>query len=30
VRWYLDHAQWVEHFVSGSYRDWLQKNYSNR
>ena len=30
VRWYLDHAQWVERFVSGSYRDWLQKNYSNR
>ena len=30
VRWYLDHAQWVERFVSGSYRDWLNKNYSNR
>ena len=30
VRWYLDHAQWVERFLSGGYRDWLQKNYSNR
>ena len=30
VNWYLDNAQWVERFVSGSYRDWLQKNYSNR
>jgi len=30
VRWYLDNAKWVERFVSGSYRDWLQKNYSNR
>jgi dTDP-glucose 4,6-dehydratase len=30
VRWYLDHAQWVERAVSGSYRDWVQKNYSNR
>ena len=30
VRWYLDHAKWVERFVSGAYRDWLQKNYSSR
>jgi len=30
VRWYLDHAQWVERVVSGAYRDWLEKNYSNR
>ena len=30
VRWYLDNAKWVEHVVSGSYRDWVQKNYSNR
>ncbi len=30
VRWYLDNAAWVERFVSGAYRDWLQKNYSNR
>ena len=30
VRWYLDNAEWVERFLSGSYRDWVQKNYSNR
>jgi dTDP-glucose 4,6-dehydratase len=30
VRWYLEHVQWVERVVSGAYRDWLQKNYSNR
>jgi dTDP-glucose 4,6-dehydratase len=30
VRWYLDNAKWVERFLSGSYRDWVQKNYSNR
>ena len=30
VRWYLDNAKWVERVVSGSYRDWVQKNYSNR
>ena len=28
VQWYLDHPQWVEGVVSGSYRDWLQKQYS--
>lgn len=30
VRWYLDNAKWVERVLSGAYRDWLQKNYSNR
>ncbi len=30
VHWYLDNAQWVERVLSGAYRDWLQKNYSNR
>ena len=30
VRWYLDNPNWVERVVSGSYRDWVQKNYSNR
>ncbi|MFZ4119643.1 MAG: dTDP-glucose 4,6-dehydratase [Polynucleobacter sp.] len=28
VRWYLDNPAWVEGIVSGSYRDWLQKQYS--
>jgi dTDP-glucose 4,6-dehydratase len=30
VRWYLDNTKWVERVMSGTYRDWLQKNYSNR
>jgi dTDP-glucose 4,6-dehydratase len=30
VRWYLDNAKWVERVVSGSYRDWVKENYSNR
>jgi dTDP-glucose 4,6-dehydratase len=30
VRWYLDNGKWVERILSGSYRDWVQKNYSNR
>jgi len=25
---YLDNPQWVEGVVSGSYRDWLTKQYS--
>jgi dTDP-glucose 4,6-dehydratase len=28
VQWYLDNPIWVECVVSGSYRDWLQKQYS--
>ena len=27
VQWYLDSPAWVESVVSGSYRDWLQKQY---
>lgn len=30
VRWYLDHGEWVDHVRSGSYRDWLETNYSRR
>jgi dTDP-glucose 4,6-dehydratase len=28
VQWYLDNPAWVEGVVSGSYRDWLQKQYN--
>jgi dTDP-glucose 4,6-dehydratase len=28
VQWYLDNPIWVQGVVSGSYRDWLQKQYS--
>jgi dTDP-glucose 4,6-dehydratase len=27
VQWYLDNPEWIEGVVSGSYRDWLQKQY---
>ena len=27
VRWYLDHQPWVENVLSGSYRDWVAKQY---
>ncbi len=28
IQWYLDNPVWVEGVVSGSYRDWLKKQYS--
>jgi len=28
VQWYLDNPVWIEGIVSGSYRDWLQKQYN--
>jgi dTDP-glucose 4,6-dehydratase len=30
VRWYLDNADWVAHVQSGTYRDWVATNYSDR
>lgn len=30
VQWYLDNQGWVEHVQTGAYREWLEKNYSNR
>ncbi|MFM2087167.1 MAG: hypothetical protein RLZZ237_2036 [Pseudomonadota bacterium] len=30
VQWYLDNAQWVADVQSGVYRDWLEKNYTER
>ena len=30
VRWYLDHAAWVEQVKSGEYREWLEVNYAAR
>ena len=28
VQWYLDNQEWIEGVMSGSYRDWLKKQYS--
>jgi dTDP-glucose 4,6-dehydratase len=28
IQWYLDNPEWVRGVVSGSYRDWLQKQYN--
>jgi dTDP-glucose 4,6-dehydratase len=30
VRWYLDHAEWVERVQNGAYREWLSANYGQR
>ncbi|MDE1949631.1 MAG: dTDP-glucose 4,6-dehydratase [Burkholderiales bacterium] len=30
VQWYLDHADWVAAVQSGSYRDWVARNYDKR
>ncbi|MDR2450780.1 MAG: dTDP-glucose 4,6-dehydratase [Candidatus Accumulibacter sp.] len=30
VRWYLDHPDWLANVQSGAYRDWLEKNYTDR
>lgn len=27
IEWYLNHSEWVDGVVSGSYRDWLKKQY---
>ena len=29
VRWYLEHEDWVRDVTSGSYRQWIAKNYSS-
>jgi dTDP-glucose 4,6-dehydratase len=30
VAWYLDNPTWVEHVVSGEYRQWMDRNYGDR
>jgi dTDP-glucose 4,6-dehydratase len=30
VAWYLDNPDWVAHVTSGAYRNWIEKNYTNR
>ncbi|MBA3580934.1 MAG: dTDP-glucose 4,6-dehydratase [Gammaproteobacteria bacterium] len=30
VQWYLDNQYWVENIQSGAYREWIEKNYSER
>ncbi|KAF4531080.1 hypothetical protein B566_EDAN019096 [Ephemera danica] len=30
VQWYLNNPDWVSHVLSGAYREWINKNYTNR
>jgi len=30
VQWYLDHPAWIDRVRSGSYRDWIARNYGER
>jgi dTDP-glucose 4,6-dehydratase len=28
IQWYLKNHDWIENIKSGTYKDWIQKNYS--
>jgi dTDP-glucose 4,6-dehydratase len=28
IQWYLDNPEWVEHVTSGSYREWIDRQYA--
>ena len=30
VRWYLKNTEWVDHILSGEYKNWIKKNYSEQ
>ncbi len=30
VQWYLDNQDWVQHVISGEYRNWVDQNYASR
>ena len=30
VKWYLAHPDWVNHILSGEYKNWINRNYSDR
>lgn len=30
IKWYLQHPDWVDHILSGEYKNWINKNYSER
>ena len=30
VQWYLDNQDWVQHILSGEYRNWVDQNYASR
>ncbi|BDC96142.1 dTDP-glucose 4,6-dehydratase [Treponema saccharophilum] len=30
VNWYLEHQEWVDHILSGEYKNWISANYGDR
>lgn len=30
VDWYLQHTEWIEHILSGDYKNWISQNYQSR
>lgn len=30
VKWNLSHKEWIDHILSGEYKNWINKNYSSR
>ena len=30
VDWYLSHSDWINHILNGSYKDWINKNYTEQ
>ena len=30
VNWYLEHKEWVDHILSGEYKNWISANYGDR
>lgn len=30
VRWYLKNTEWVDHILSGEYKNWIEKNYNEQ
>ena len=30
VKWYLSHPEWIEHILSGEYKNWISENYGKR
>ena len=30
IRWYLSHEEWMDHILSGDYKNWVAKNYTEQ
>lgn len=30
IKWYLNHEEWMNHILSGDYKNWVEKNYTEQ